>query len=85
MNEQGCKWCNQKKDGGIDILNAGINLGRIGKLNIPVNLYVYDGKADIFVAADLDNGCSQYDGVLREEHIEIAYCPFCGRKLKEFF
>jgi hypothetical protein len=80
-NKQGCEYCNQTVDGGINILQNNINCGDVGKLNFGFTFLNYACKPIIYLWAWYENNCGTGDSVDDEKEIEIKYCPFCGRKL----
>lgn len=81
-----CKWCEQSKDGGIELHKETIDLGIIGNFEITSslwNFYYHVDDANPFLLFDVWIDYNDNNGEdLCEQMVPINYCPFCGRKLR---
>lgn len=82
-----CAFCDQKEDGGKEILKMEVNCGKIGTLQAGIDMYdyreehTYPPTLHLWMWNDRGGGYGEQLG--SEPRIEIKYCPFCGKKLWE--
>lgn len=78
-----CEFCGQKKDGGIDILQAEADCGLLGTITAGINLYAYQHEPrkhmSLWMWYDGEEESISYS--LIEKDFDIKYCPVCGKEL----
>lgn len=82
-----CAFCDQKEDGGKELLKLEVNCGELGTLQAGCDMYDY--REEYFYPPALhlwmwnDRGGGYGNQLGHEPRIEIKYCPFCGRELRK--
>lgn len=84
MKSKQCKFCNQREDGGVDLLATKVDIGELGELEAGVTFFDYKknqipSSLHIWVWRKFGNSGGEQLG--EEISLPINYCPMCGRKL----
>lgn len=82
MSAEPCKYCCDTGIGYDELATVGIYLGDIGEINAGINFLLNrDSPSQLSVYVEyIWDGRSE---VLKEETLDVLYCPFCGRRLEK--
>lgn len=81
-----CKFCYQKKDGGVDLLSTKADLGELGTLEAGVSMWdciLNDYPSSIHLWMWLNTSENDGEQLGNEVKFNIKYCPMCGKELNQ--